>query len=99
MSSHRSPAAPPFARGGQQRYHLGGAHHLGSLIQDLVEERDRAPIGFDPGPLVVYGHSRAQGVGGTNRSAEPELPLQSTQERPGRSRRVNRSRRASGTTA
>jgi len=34
-------------------------HDLGALVQDLVEERDRASIRSDPRPFVVYGHSRA----------------------------------------
>jgi len=59
---HRAGYSALFPSG-QQHYHLDGAHDFGALIQDLVEERDRASTRFDPGPFVLHGHSRAQGVG------------------------------------
>src|SRR5712692_3446650 len=77
-----------FWPSGQQYYHLDSAHHFGSLIQDLVEERDCTSARFEPKPFVLHGHSRAQDVGRTNRSAELELPVKTAQERPGRSRSV-----------
>ncbi len=75
-------------RRGQQYHDLDSAHDLGALIQDLVEERNRASTRFDLRPLVPHSDSRPEGVGRTNRRAELELPVKTAQECPGGARSV-----------